>query len=98
MSHIAPIVIHETPSIVSCWGFLVEFQKKYFMGNVIRDITETNPVIPQVKYGYPLNYATGLKELYLNLKRGRRTTSPLANCSKPNWCVTASKPSFKNEL
>ena len=68
------------------------------MGNVIRDITETNLVIPQVKHGYPLNYATGLKELYLNLKRGRRTTSPLANCSKPNWCVTASKPSFKNEL
>ncbi len=68
------------------------------MENVMRDITETNPVIPQVKHGYPLNYATGLKELYLNLKRGRRTTSPVANCSKTNWCVTASKPSFKNEL
>ena len=68
------------------------------MGNVIRDITETNLVIPQVKHGYPLNYATGLKELYLNLKGGRRTTSPLANCSKRIWCTTAPKPSFKNEL
>ena len=68
------------------------------MGNVMRDITETNLVIPQVKDGYPLNYSTGLKELYLNLKRGRRTTSPVANCSKPNWCATASKPSFKIEL
>jgi hypothetical protein len=64
----------------------------------MRDITETNLVIPQVKDGYPLNYSTGLKELYLNLKRGRRTTSPVANCSKPNWCATASKPSFKIEL
>ena len=50
----------------------------------MRDITETNLVTPQVKDGYPLNYSTGLKELYLNLKRGRRTTSPVANCSKPN--------------
>ena len=64
----------------------------------MQELTKTNPVIPQVKYGYPLNYATGLKELYLNLKRGRRTTSPLANCPKPNWCATASKPSFKIEL
>ena len=64
----------------------------------MQDLTKTNPVIPQVKYGYQLNYAAGLKELYLNLKRGRRTTSLVANCSKPNWCVTASKPSFKSEL
>ena len=64
----------------------------------MQDLTKTNPVIPQVKYGYLLNYAAGLKELYLNLKRGRRTTSPLASCSKPNWCATASKPSFKSEL
>ena len=68
------------------------------MENVMRDRTESNLVTPQVKDGYPLNYSTGLKELYLNLKRGRRTTSPVANCSKPNWCATASKPSFKIEL
>jgi len=58
----------------------------------MRDITETNLVTPQVKDGYPLNYSTGLKELYLNLKRGRRTTPPVANCSKPNWCTAAPQP------
>jgi hypothetical protein len=68
------------------------------MENEMQNRTENSPVIPQVKDGYPLNYSTGLKELYLNLKRGRRTTSPVANCSKPNWCATASKPSFKIEL
>ena len=62
------------------------------MENEMQNTIETNPVIPQVKYGYPLNYATGLKELYLNLKRGRRTTSPVANCSKPNWCTAAPQP------
>jgi len=43
-SRIASIVIHETPTTVSTWRRVIEFQKKYFMENIMRDITETNPV------------------------------------------------------
>lgn len=38
--HITPIVIHETPSDVSRWRRMIEFRKKYFMENIMRDITE----------------------------------------------------------
>ena len=60
-SHIPPIVIHETPSDVSRWRFIVEFQKKYFMENIMRDITETNPVIPPVMHGRSLDYAAEIE-------------------------------------
>ena len=59
--HIAPIVIHETPSDVSRWRFIVEFQKKYFMENIMRDITETNQVIPPVMHGRSLDYAAEIE-------------------------------------
>ena len=91
-SNITSIVIHGTPTTVSAWRLLLEFQKKYFKETAIRDITESKPVIPQLKHGYPLNYTAGVKELYLNLKRGRRTTSPMANSPKSNWCRTAPQP------
>ena len=68
------------------------------MENEMQNNTENSPLIPPVIQGRSADYATGLKELYLNLKRGRRTTSLVANCSKTNWCATASKPSFKIEL
>ena len=56
-NHIAPIVIHETPTTVYSWGFLVDLQKKYFMENEMQNTIETNPVIPPIKHARSPDYA-----------------------------------------
>ena len=34
----------------------------------------------------------------VEIKRGPRTASPVANCSETNWCTAAPQPSFKSKL
>ncbi len=60
-SHIAPIVIHETPTTVSAWRLLVDLQKKYFMENEMQNTIETNPVTTPVKHARSLEYAAGIE-------------------------------------
>ena len=60
-NHIAPIVIHETPTTVSAWRLLVDLQKKYFMENEMQNTIETNPVTTPVKHARSLEYAAGIE-------------------------------------
>jgi hypothetical protein len=60
-SHIAPIVIHETPTTVYSWSILVDLYKKYFMGNEMQNNTENSPLTPPVMHGRTLDYATKIE-------------------------------------
>ena len=66
--HIAPIVIHETPTTVSAWRLLVDLQKKYFMENEMQNNTENSPVIPPVKQGRSPEYAAGIEGFRSEIK------------------------------
>ena len=78
-NHIAPIVIHETPTTVYSWSFLVDLQKKYFMENEMQNNTENSPVTPPVKHARSPDYAFGIE--------GFRSEISKAGLSLPNEII-----------